>query len=139
MQPISQFGQALTLLCIVIFVGVFTGLSMHDCNQLYAKHVFVCVTGKQCQEDGGDAVLDKLRSEVKERGLRKQIRINKSGCLGECGNGPMVVVYPDGVWYCKVKASDCKDIVKEHLLKNRPIRRLFYVSGNGSTEDTAGT
>jgi len=95
-------------------------------TSLYRKHVFVCVTGKTCPGDGSESVLEQLRKEIKERGLREEIRVNKSGCLGECGNGPMVVVYPDGVWYAKVKPADCQAIVESHLLGENPVRRLIY-------------
>jgi (2Fe-2S) ferredoxin len=93
---------------------------------IYQKHVFVCVSGKTCPLQGAEAVCDELRKQISERGLKGQIRINKSGCLDQCGNGPMVVVYPDGVWYAGVTADDCKQIVESHLVANQPVERLLY-------------
>ena len=99
---------------------------------IFKKHVFVCTSGKTCAKDGGEEVLDALRHEVSELGLKKQIRINKSGCFDQCGNGPMVVVYPDAVWYAHVKPSQCKEIVESHLVGGKPVKKLFY-DGRGKT------
>lgn len=93
---------------------------------MFKKHVFVCVTGKTCPGQGSEEVLAALRAEIKNLGLKEDIRINKSGCLGQCGNGPMVVVYPDAVWYAHVQPADCEEIVHSHLLGGKPVERLLY-------------
>jgi len=95
-------------------------------NSVFKKHVFVCVSGKTCPDQGSDEVLKELRKEISELGLKKQIRINKAGCFDQCGNGPMIVVYPEAIWYAHVKPSDCKEIVQSHLLSNKPVERLLY-------------
>jgi NADP-reducing hydrogenase subunit HndC len=94
--------------------------------EIFQKHVFVCVSGKTCPLEGAMDVCDKLRQEISERGLKKQIRINKAGCFDQCGNGPMVVVYPEGIWYSHVKPEDCLEIVEKHLLADEPVARLLY-------------
>jgi (2Fe-2S) ferredoxin len=94
--------------------------------EIYKKHVFVCTSGKTCPGEGADAVLDALRKEIQARGLKKEVRINKSGCLDQCGNGPMIVVYPEAVWYAHVKPEDCQEIVESHLVGGKPVERLFY-------------
>lgn len=94
--------------------------------EIFKKHVFVCVTGGTCPSEGSQAVLDVLRKEIMERGLKKQIRINKSGCFDQCGNGPMIVVYPEGIWYSHVQPADCKEIVESHLINETPVNRLLY-------------
>jgi (2Fe-2S) ferredoxin len=94
--------------------------------EVFKKHVFVCVSGKTCPEQGSVEVCDALRKLISEQGLKKEIRINKAGCFNQCGNGPMVVVYPESIWYAHVQPSDCKEIVKSHLLKNKPVARLLY-------------
>lgn len=95
-------------------------------NPIFKKHVFVCVTGKTCPGQGSEAVLKELRKEISDLGLKKQIRINKAGCFDHCGNGPLVIVYPDQIWYAHVKPSDCKEIVQSHLLGDKPVERLLY-------------
>jgi (2Fe-2S) ferredoxin len=94
--------------------------------EVFKKHVFVCTTGKTCPGQGGEAVCEALRKEIFERGLKEQIRINKSGCFNQCGNGPMVVVYPESVWYAHVQPADAKEIVESHLVGNEPVKRLLY-------------
>jgi NADP-reducing hydrogenase subunit HndC len=93
---------------------------------IYKKHVFVCTEGKTCPKEGSKDLCDRLREIVKDKGLKKQIRINKSGCLDQCGNGAVMVVYPDAVWYARVKVSDAKEIVEKHLIEDCPVKRLFY-------------
>lgn len=95
-------------------------------NSIYQKHVFVCTSGKTCAADNSEDVLKALREEIAELGLKKTIRINKTGCLDQCGNGPMIVVYPEGVWYAHVRPADCHEIVQSHLLGDKPVERLLY-------------
>jgi len=101
---------------------------------VFKKHVFVCVSGKTCPSEGAESVCDALRKEIASRGLKKEIRINKSGCFDQCGNGPLVVVYPEAVWYSHVSPEDCKEIVESHLLGDKPVTRLLY-DGRGRIAD----
>jgi (2Fe-2S) ferredoxin len=94
--------------------------------EVFQKHVFVCVSGKTCPNEGSIEVCDALRKEIAERGLKKQIRINKSGCFDQCGNGPIIVVYPESVWYAHVKPEDCSEIIQSHLIDGKPVERLLY-------------
>jgi (2Fe-2S) ferredoxin len=93
----------------------------------FEKHVFVCTGGKVCPVEGNSgAVHARLRELVKLAGLESSIRINHAGCMEQCGHGPMVVVYPDNVWYCGVKIEDADAIFGEHLCGGHPIERLLY-------------
>ncbi|MBX9669466.1 MAG: (2Fe-2S) ferredoxin domain-containing protein [Candidatus Obscuribacterales bacterium] len=93
---------------------------------VFKKHVFICTSGKTCPDQGAEEVLGEFRKEISERGLKKEIRINKAGCFDQCGNGPLVVVYPETVWYAFVKTEDVKEIVEDHLLNDKPVTRLIY-------------
>lgn len=93
---------------------------------VFKKHVFICTSGKTCPGQGAEEVLGAMRKEISDRGLKKEIRINKAGCFDQCGNGPLIVVYPDTVWYAHVQVEDVKEIVEEHLLNDRPVQRLIY-------------
>ena len=53
-----------------------------------------------------------------------QIRINKAGCLDRCELGPVLVVYPDAIWYTYVDQSDIDEIIDSHLLNGKPVERL---------------
>ncbi|MDP3486529.1 MAG: NADH-quinone oxidoreductase subunit NuoF, partial [Bacillota bacterium] len=67
-----------------------------------------------------------LTDEISKQGLDREIKVIETGCIGTCDLGPVVVVYPDGVFYRKVEADDAREIVKEHLLKGRVVNRLLY-------------
>jgi len=100
--------------------------------EIFEKHVFVCTSGKVCSKDGGEDVCSALRQEVVARGLTGRVRINKAGCFDQCGNGPMVVVYPESTWYAHVRPADADQLV-EHLIDGKPLERLLY-DGRGRTD-----
>ena len=87
------------------------------------KHVLVCGNA-DCADRGSGAILDLLRRTVKNAGRTRDIKITRTSCMGRCGEGPAVAVYPDGVWYRRVRPSDAGDIVREHLLADRLVSRL---------------
>ena len=95
---------------------------------VYARHVFVCTNGDWCPTVDGDSlgVHARLKSLVAAEGLGDTVRINRSGCFSQCGHGPMVVVYPDGVWYARVQPSDADEIVSSHIIDGTPVERLRY-------------
>src|ERR1700722_20563010 len=93
---------------------------------IFEKHVVVCTSGKTCAEQGSETVCENLKEKIKDLGLKKTIRGNKSGCLGQCGAGPMVVVYPQGNWYCQVSKRDVDDIIEKDLIGNKIVNRLIY-------------
>jgi (2Fe-2S) ferredoxin len=96
----------------------------------FAQHVFVCSTGSTCPTQGDtEAFVKYLRAEVARAGRHVEIRVNKSGCFSQCGNGPMIVVYPEDVWYAGVRSEDLPEIVTSHLLGGTPVERLRYRPG----------
>lgn len=97
----------------------------------FRHHVFFCcnqrAAGEQCCANHDAA---RMQTHAKERinalGLkgRGQVRITKSGCLGRCDDGPVLVVYPDSVWYTFVDQADVDEIIDEHLVHGRIVERL---------------
>jgi NADP-reducing hydrogenase subunit HndC len=91
----------------------------------YRAHVLVC-GGFPCVAAGCRAVRDAIERSVKEHGLEREVCVVETGCLGPCDLGPIVVVYPEGTVYARVTVGDASEIVDEHLLKGRAVRRLEY-------------
>ncbi len=94
-------------------------------------HLFVCTQQKpegvpSCLASGSLAVLDTLDREIQAHGLRSEVQVTTSGCMGLCDEGPIMVVYPEGTWYRRVQASDVAEIVCRHLSEGKPIDRLIW-------------
>mgnify|MGYP001417658040 CR=1 FL=1 len=92
---------------------------------IYRSHVLVC-GGTGCTSSGAQEVMDGFRKELKARGLDNEVLVVPTGCHGMCEMGPIVVVYPEGTFYCRVTAADVKEITEEHLFKGRVVDRLLY-------------
>jgi (2Fe-2S) ferredoxin len=97
----------------------------------FERHVFVCCNARpkgaprpSCISNGTSDLHAELQRRVRAAGLGGRVRINKSGCLDQCEHGPMVVVYPEAVWYGNVQPQDAAVIVEEHLVAGRPVERL---------------
>jgi len=105
----------------------------------YDVHVFVCTSGDDCPGKGDvEAFVKYMRGEVAKAGRHGDVRVNKAGCFSQCGHGPMMIVYPDNVWYAGVKREDLDDIVQSHILGGKPVERLVYnpgVKGANKTKD----
>jgi (2Fe-2S) ferredoxin len=71
---------------------------------------------------------------VAEAGLKSTVRVNQSGCMNQCGHGPMVVVYPDDVWYCAVDVEGARTIVSEHIQHGRVVEKYRYVAPPGDNK-----
>jgi (2Fe-2S) ferredoxin/SAM-dependent methyltransferase len=94
-------------------------------------HLFVCTQQKpegvpSCPASGSFAVLDGLDREIQARGLDRDVQLTTCGCLGLCDEGPMMVVYPAGVWYRRVQPEDISEIVGRHLCEGKPVDRLLW-------------
>jgi NADH:ubiquinone oxidoreductase subunit F (NADH-binding)/(2Fe-2S) ferredoxin/Pyruvate/2-oxoacid:ferredoxin oxidoreductase delta subunit len=92
---------------------------------MYRSNVLVC-GGTGCTSSHSDVIMEKFREEIKAKGLEKEVNVIQTGCFGLCSLGPIVVVYPEGAFYSKVTPEDVPEIVEEHLLKGRLVKRLLY-------------
>ncbi len=97
----------------------------------YKYHLFMCVNqradGSQCcAECNAQASRDFLKKRTKELGIAGQggVRVNTAGCLDRCSEGPVAVVYPEGVWYTYVDNEDLEEILQSHLIAGKPVERL---------------
>jgi sirohydrochlorin cobaltochelatase len=88
-----------------------------------SKHVLVC-GNVDCADRGSIGLISTLRRELKKAGREREIRVTRTGCMGRCGEGPTVAIYPDGIWYRGVQESDAAELVQEHLVNDRLVARL---------------
>ncbi|HMV53864.1 MAG TPA: NAD(P)H-dependent oxidoreductase subunit E [Rhodocyclaceae bacterium] len=97
----------------------------------FKYHVFFCCNQREagetcCNNHGATDIRGYAKDRVKALKLNGEgkVRINSAGCLDRCDNGPVLVVYPEGVWYTYVDKSDIDEIVDEHLMHGRVVERL---------------
>ncbi|HHY24086.1 MAG TPA: NADH-quinone oxidoreductase subunit NuoF [Clostridiaceae bacterium] len=102
--------------------------------QIYRSHVLVC-GGTGCTSSNSGKIIEEFEVQLKNNKLENEVKVIKTGCFGLCAQGPIVVVYPEGSMYTMVKPEDVKEIVEEHLLKGRIVRRLL-LSDIQEEEDT---
>ncbi len=93
---------------------------------LYRAHVLVC-GGTGCTSSGSHQLIERFEQQLKEKGLEKEVKVVRTGCFGLCEAGPVVIIYPEGTFYSRVKVEDVDEIVSEHLLKGRKVQHLVYV------------
>ncbi len=92
---------------------------------MYRSHVLVC-GGTGCSSSNSQQIIDALEAEIAAAGLADEVKVVKTGCFGLCALGPIMIIYPEGSFYSEVKPSDVPEIVEEHLLKGRIVKRLLY-------------
>lgn len=97
----------------------------------YRYHLFFCVNQREdgracCGEHGAKSMRDYLKAKVKEAGLNGPggVRVNTAGCLDRCDLGPVMVIYPDAVWYTYVDREDIDEILQRHLINGERVERL---------------
>lgn len=96
----------------------------------FEKHIFVCCNQREAEHPRGSC--DPTQSSELHRAFKKalsvrgirNVRANRAGCLDQCEHGPVVVVYPEGVWYGNVRPEDAEEIVQEHIVGGEPVARL---------------
>lgn len=97
----------------------------------FDQHIFFCTNQRKngeacCNDHGAEGVRAYAKSRVKELGeqIRARVRINTAGCLDRCELGPVLVIYPEGVWYRYVDHDDIDEIINQHLIHGQIVDRL---------------
>ena len=93
--------------------------------ELARAHVLVC-GGTGCTSSGCEKIINELQRCLEKNDLQDEINVVKTGCFGLCALGPVVIVYPEGCFYSRVTPEDVEEIVTEHLLKGRVVKKLLY-------------
>ena len=92
---------------------------------MYRSHVLVC-GGTGCTSSNSQKIIEAMEAEIAAKGLQDEVQVIRTGCFGLCALGPIMIVYPEGCFYSEVKVEDVPEIVEEHLLKGRMVKRLLY-------------
>ncbi|MCY6957457.1 NADH-quinone oxidoreductase subunit NuoF [Clostridium brassicae] len=93
--------------------------------EFYALQVLIC-GGEGCNLADSKKISNLLKAELKQCGLDKEVEVIKTACLGFCNLGPVMIVYPEGIVYSNIKPSDVHEIVQEHFINGRVVKRLCY-------------
>ena len=93
--------------------------------ELFRSQILIC-GGTGCTSSGSARLVERFEELLEQNGLTKEIKLVHTGCFGLCEAGPVVIVYPEGAFYSRVKVEDVDEIVAEHLIKGRIVQRLLY-------------
>ena len=98
----------------------------------FQYHVFFCLNQREggadsCMIKGAEPAFEHMKSRVKKLNLngKGKVRINRAGCFDRCGEGPLLVIYPQAVWYTFVDNSDIDEIIESHLQNGKLVQRLL--------------
>ncbi len=97
----------------------------------YKTHIFCCTNERPaghprgcCKERGAEPLRNYMKARLKELGVA-DTRVNVAGCLDRCELGPVMVIYPDGIWYTYKTKEDVDEIIEQHIKNNQPVARLL--------------
>ena len=112
----------------------------------FDRHLFICTDLRAegdkrgcCQARGGTTLRGAFKLRLAQKGLAGRVRANKSGCLDACAQGPVMVVYPEQVWYCGVTLGDVDEIVERHLIGGEVVERLLMPTPEPDDSDNKKT
>ncbi len=106
-------------------------MGLESAMEPFRFHIFVCTQQKPegvacCPASGSMGVLSELDREIQARGIGNDVQLTTCGCLGLCDEGPIIAVYPEGLWYRRVQPADVAEIVSTHLRDGKPVDRLVW-------------
>ncbi len=105
-------------------------------REINKYHILVC-SGTGCQASKSQRVRERLEKEIKKVKLTDKVKVFKTGCFGFCKLGPIVVVYPDRTFYCKVEPDTVEEIVEKHIQNGQTVEKLLYSSmQNNEVQET---
>jgi len=123
-SPINQVGGLKALLWSIRHMTTHSQAMPHlHAHRPMRKHVLVC-GNVDCAVRGSVSLVGAIRRLIKIAGQEQTVKVTRTACMGRCGEGPTVAVYPDGVWYRGVMVDDAAELVNEHFLNDRLVARL---------------
>ncbi|MGN0820091.1 MAG: NADH-ubiquinone oxidoreductase-F iron-sulfur binding region domain-containing protein [Christensenellaceae bacterium] len=103
----------------------------------YKKYVLIC-GGTGCTSNKSLKIFNALKDELAARNMQNDVKAIMTGCFGLCAKGPIMVIYPEAIFYHSVSVDDVFEIVKEHLVNGKPVERLLHKEDDGSIRKTLG-
>ncbi len=110
------------------------GEEAFEIPQVYKRHAFACFTQRppqhprgSCGANGAQPLWDRMGKAIEANGLANEVGFTASGCLGFCSAGPLMVVYPEGIWYRPTTPEDVDEIVESHFKNGKPVERLIMI------------
>ena len=98
----------------------------------YKYHIFFCLNQREdteqcCMNFNAEPMFDYMKKKIKSLNLNgpNKIRINRGGCFDRCHEGPLMIIYPEGIWYRYIDQEDVDEIIEEHLIKGITVSRLL--------------
>lgn len=115
-----------------------------DPRPYYEHHVFCCTNERaadhprgSCKARGSEPLRDYMKKRATALGLKGRVRVNTAGCLDRCELGPVMVIYPEGVWYTYASEADVDEILQAHLVDGGRVERLMLRPEDRKPEDRA--
>jgi len=91
--------------------------------------VLICC-GSGCISSGALKIKDRMLNILHENDMAHEVNIIETGCMGPCDYGPVIMIYPEGIFYKKVTVDDVQEMVEEHFIKGRPVKRLMHTEAD---------
>ena len=98
----------------------------------FQHHIFFCLNQREdgesyCADKGAEAAFNYMKARIKKLGLNGQhkARVNRAGCFDRCNEGPLMVIYPQAIWYTFVDNDDVDEIIESHLINGKVVTRLL--------------
>lgn len=103
-------------------------------SNYFQHHVFFCLNQRDdgescCADKGAVAAFDYMKARIKKLGLngKHKTRVNRAGCFDRCAEGPLMVIYPQAVWYTFIDHEDLDEIIESHLINGKIVERLVVL------------
>ena len=99
--------------------------SLNKAQTTGIKQILVCAsTG--CLSSNSRQIMANFNKLIEEKNLKGKVEVSQTGCHGLCAQGPVVLIYPEGIFYAHVKPEDCTKIIEQHIINNQPVKELIF-------------
>ena len=125
MKTVAELNAARAEALKKVVLRKANDVMLKEAKSDYKYTVLVC-GGTGCTSSHSPEIVEKIKEEIKNNGVEKDVQVILTGCFGLCALGPIMIVYPEGCFYSRVDINNIPRIVKEHLVDGNPVRDLLY-------------